>query len=102
MLPPEARSAMLNLSRAVKGLSAARRSDPLVSESNVARGFSAKTLLGPSAGGRSTVVTFGLDVDKPTTQRLLERGTGAFTYIATDTNTVYIWNGRAYKSAVFT
>lgn len=68
----------------------------------VARGFSAKKLLGPSAGGRATVVTFGLDTDKPTTQRLLERGTGAFIYVAQDTDTVYIWNGKEYKSAVFT
>lgn len=101
-LPPETRSVMMNMARAIKGLSAARRAEPRVGESNIARGFSAKNLYGPSAGGRPTVVTFGLDADKPTTQRLLERGTGAFVYVAQDTDTVYMWNGREYKSSVFT
>lgn len=101
-MEPQTRSALLNLSRAVKSLSQEQRSRPLASESNVARGFSAKSFLGPSQGGKATVVTFGLAVDRPTTQRLLERGAGAFVYVAQDTDTVYIWNGREYKSAVFT
>lgn len=101
-LPPEQRSAMLKLARATKSLVAAQRRAALAQEESVTRLPGSTAQRSISQGGRATVITYGTDADKPTTQYLLERGTGAFIYVAQDTDTVYIWNGSEYKSAVFT
>lgn len=102
-MTPEERSNLLKMTRAIRGASQIQRTIPLNSERSVGYGFGVSQVQGgASTGGRSTVTTFGKDADKPTSVFLLQRGVGAFTYIATDTNKVYMWNGTAYKSAVFT
>lgn len=100
-LDPVSRSNMLKVSRALKSLSATQRTYPLPNEQEAARTPGLQQQAGYSSGGRSSHVIFGNDVDKPNTTFLQQRGTGAFVYIAQDTNKVYVWNGTAYKSATF-
>lgn len=101
-MDPSTRSAILKLSRAVKSLSATQRTYPLPNEQEAARSPGLQQQAGYSSGGRSSHVIFGKDSDKPNSNYLLQRGTGAFLYVAQDTNKVYAWNGTAYKSATFT
>lgn len=99
---PEMRSAFINIKRSLRSLAQTQRSAPNPNEAEVARQAGVSSLRSSSSGSKPTVVTFGMDVDKPSTNFLLTHGTGAFLYIATDTNKVYMWNGTAYKSATFT
>jgi hypothetical protein len=100
-LDPVTRSNLLKIDRAIRSLSQVQRTYPLPNEQEAARAPGLQQQAGYSSGGRSSHVIFGNDVDKPNTQYLLARGTGAFIYIAQDTNKVYMWNGTAYKSATF-
>lgn len=101
-MDPVTRSNMLKLNRSLKSLSATQRTYPLPNEQEAARSPGLQQQAGYSSGGRTSHVTFGKDVDKPNSNYLLARGTGAFVYIAQDTGKVYVWNGTAYKSSTFT
>lgn len=100
-LDPVTRSNTLKVSRALRSLSMTQRTYPLPNEQEAARAPGLQQQAGYSSGGRSSHVIFGKDADKPNSTYLLARGTGAFVYIAQDTNKVYMWNGTAYKSATF-
>lgn len=93
---PEVRSALINIAAAVNNLTRQNKSVGLPPELSAARGAGLTQHSGYSSGGRATVVTFGRDVDKPSRQYLLERGTGAFLYIAQDSRKLYLWNGTEY------
>lgn len=100
LMDPVMRSNMLRMSRALKGITAANsRVQP--NEEEVLRKPGVQQQRGYSSGGRAIPTSFGIDTDKPDTVFLLARGTGAFLYVATDTNKVYMWTGTAYKSATF-
>lgn len=101
-MTPEARSAFLNLSRAVRGLSQSQRTLPTPGQSEPVRRAGLGKLIGPSRGGQGTAMTCGKDIDKPSVTYLKQRGIKALMYVAQDTNIVYIWNGSAYKSSTFT
>lgn len=51
---------------------------------------------------KTMVATFGRSTNLPASDYLFEKGTACTLYFATDTNTLYIWNGTAWKSTVLT
>lgn len=46
--------------------------------------------------------TFGTAANLPGTDYMFQKGVAAALYFATDTNTLYAWNGTAWKSTVLT
>lgn len=46
--------------------------------------------------------TFGSAANRPPADYLFQKGVACALYFATDTNTLYAWNGTAWKSTVLT
>ena len=93
-LAPETRSALLRIGRSLRSV-ANSQTRLLANEDAVTRQPGVQQQRGYSSGGRTAPLTFGLLVDRPTSDFLLKRGTGAMLYVATDSG-LYWWSGTVW------